>query len=101
MNTAATAPNARIALPPNSMRRLLTKIEAADYCGVCVATFDQICPVCPVALAAGRARLLRYDVTDLDAWIDQRKHPLQASSAENGDYWLGKLDSDDRARQRH
>jgi hypothetical protein len=47
--------------------RLLTKKEAAAYCGVSVPTFSKACPVTPAELYAG---LKRYDRRQLDAWID-------------------------------
>lgn len=53
--------------------RLLTRQEAANYCGISTTIFDQIAPVRPVALADGRARLIRYDIRDLNDWIDRRK----------------------------
>jgi hypothetical protein len=53
--------------------RLLTKADAAEYCRVSVPTFDRVCPVRPVELEPGNPRLLRYDVRDLDIWIDDMK----------------------------
>ncbi len=53
--------------------RLLKKAHAAAYCGISVSAFTRTCPVAPVSLApAGRQdeRLIRYDVRDLDRWID-------------------------------
>lgn len=49
--------------------RLLTKEEAASYCGVSPPVFSDRCPVAPVALGEG-ARLRRWDRAALDAWID-------------------------------
>lgn len=49
--------------------RLLTKNQAANYCGLSVATFSGVCPVKPIALGEG-VRMHRYDVRDIDKWID-------------------------------
>lgn len=52
--------------------RLLTKGQAAQYCGLCVSTFSGVCPVRPIALGEG-PRMHRYDVRDIDKWIDSFK----------------------------
>src|SRR4051794_35216470 len=49
--------------------RLLTRTQAAIYCGVSVPTFSAHCPVRPISLGPGR-RLERYDIHSLDRWID-------------------------------
>lgn len=49
--------------------RLLTRQEAAAYCGVSVPTFAVICPVKAIALGNGK-RLERFDRVSLDGWID-------------------------------
>lgn len=49
--------------------RLLTKTQAAAYCGLSPATFSVTCPVRPIALGEG-VRMHRYDVQKIDAWID-------------------------------
>lgn len=49
--------------------RLLTKTQAAAYCGVSIAVFDQRCPVKAVSIGEG-ARMLRWDIRALDQWID-------------------------------
>jgi hypothetical protein len=49
--------------------RLLTRQEAAAYCGVSVPTFDGICPVKAIALGNGK-RLERFDRISLDRWIN-------------------------------
>ena len=51
-------------------KRLLTRAEAAAYCGVSLTSFDNICPVRSLALGADR-RLERYDVQTLNEWIDR------------------------------
>ena len=65
-------------------KRMLTKAEAAHYCGRSVNTFEAECPVVRVRFANGQ---LRYDTHDLDAWLDQ----LKAGSAINADDILGRL----------
>jgi hypothetical protein len=49
--------------------RLLTRQQAAAYCGVSIPTFDGICPVKAIALGTGR-RLERFDRVSLDGWIN-------------------------------
>ncbi|MGA7329057.1 MAG: hypothetical protein WBX25_32360 [Rhodomicrobium sp.] len=51
---------------PNLPPRLLTKTQAAAYCGVCVSVFDEVCPVAAIFLAD---RIPRYDRFVLDEWI--------------------------------
>lgn len=60
--------------------RLLTKTQAASYCGLSPATFGGVCPVKPIALGDG-VRMHRYDVRDIDNWIDGFKAPVQSSLA--------------------
>lgn len=49
--------------------RLLTKSQAAAYCGLSPATFGTTCSVRPISLGDG-VRMQRYDVRDIDTWID-------------------------------
>ncbi len=49
--------------------RLLTREQAAAYCGISLPTFKGICPVRPIALGASK-RLERYDLRALEQWID-------------------------------
>lgn len=61
--------------------RLLTKEEAASYCGVSAPVFSDRCPVAPVALGEGKTR---YVLSDLDDWIDSlggRKNPKPSARA--------------------
>ena len=53
--------------------RLLTRRDAAVYCAVSVPTFDRICPISPFALVNGNSRLSRFDIRDIDQWIESRK----------------------------
>jgi hypothetical protein len=77
------------------------KGDAAAYLGISANTFDQVChDLRPVALAEGRTRLLRYDVVDLDAWIDRRKG-FPAPSHDDGEYWLERLGNVKRSGKPH
>ena len=78
--------------------RLLSRAEAAAYCGVSVPTFTLICPIPPVALGKGK-RLERYDIRSLDEWLDK----LGNDGASLNNDWLAKLDSknDRRSRERY
>jgi hypothetical protein len=84
MSPTETQRVASIALLPSVPRRLLTKAEAAAYLGICQNTFSAFCNVRSVSLADGRDRLVRYDVVDLDRWINQRK---SASNADDDRTW--------------
>jgi hypothetical protein len=72
--------------------RLLTRHQAAAYCGVSVPTFAGVCPIKAVALGNGK-RLERFDRIALDRWIDSL-----SSIQPVGKDWLSELEnSDDRA----
>ena len=49
---------------------MLSAREAADYCGVPVKKFPSVCRVMPVQLPGAD---LRYDMRDLDEWLDACK----------------------------
>jgi hypothetical protein len=51
-------------------KRMLTKTEAAQHCGRPVKRFEIECPCCPVRFPNGD---LRFDVQDLDQWINSLK----------------------------
>lgn len=51
-------------------KRMLTKAEAAHYCGMKVKHFEIDCPVRPVRVANHD---LRWDIRDLDEWLDGLK----------------------------
>jgi hypothetical protein len=73
--------------------RLLTRQQAAAYCGVSVPTFVGVCPIKAVALGRGK-RLERFDRISLDRWIDSLTSTQQPVSKD----WLSELgNSDDRA----
>lgn len=50
--------------------RMLDRREAANYCGLGFNEFASRCPVHPVALPGGK---LRWDVRDVDKWLDELK----------------------------
>ncbi|MEP4769648.1 MAG: hypothetical protein ABJY83_17215 [Roseibium sp.] len=50
--------------------RMLTKAEAAHYCRLPVKKFEILCPVAPLEFAGG---VKRWDVRDLDRWIESQK----------------------------
>jgi hypothetical protein len=70
--------------------RLLTRRQAAAYCGVSLPTFMGICPVRPIALGTSK-RLERYDLRALEQWIDT----LSGDKASCGRDWLATLDAKD------
>jgi len=63
--------------------RLLTEGEAAHYCRTLPRKFRARCPVRPVQMPDGD----RWDVLDLDAWIDA----LKAGRADDVNEIAGKL----------
>jgi hypothetical protein len=73
--------------------RLLTRRQAAEYCGVSVETFAVHCPVRPIAIGPGK-RLERFDVTALDRWIDLLNDRRTGSSRD----WLAALEDEDDGR---
>lgn len=48
-------------------KRMLTKVEAAHHCGRPIKHFEAECPVAPVKFQNGD---LRYDLHELDRWLD-------------------------------
>jgi hypothetical protein len=67
--------------------RLLTRGQAATYCGISAATLSAHCPVLPISLGPGK-RLERYDVYALNQWIDT----LGGVAASSGRDWLSALE---------
>jgi hypothetical protein len=51
-------------------KRMLDEKESAHHCGLPLAVFKRVCPVKPVKFPGGPER---YDVRDLDAWLDSLK----------------------------
>jgi hypothetical protein len=58
---------------------MLTKSEAAGHCGRSIKRFEIKCPVQSIRFANGD---VRWDVRDLDAWIDTLKAGFLDSNAE-------------------
>ena len=80
--------------------RLLDRSQAAAYCGISLAVFTARCPVRPLAMGHGK-RLERYDIRDLDEWIDRLG--TRSAASETVD-WLEKMDAPDgnaRSGKRH
>ena len=71
--------------------RLLDRSQAAAYCGISLTVFEARCPVRPLAMGQGK-RLERYDIRDLDDWIDRLG--ARGVSSEPVD-WLEKMDAPD------
>lgn len=68
--------------------RLLTRQQAAVYCGLSLTAFATHCPVRPVSLGPD-SRLLRFDIETLDRWIDN----LGSNPSAEVD-WLTRLTDD-------
>ncbi|MGA1831540.1 hypothetical protein [Rhizobium wenxiniae] len=71
--------NIRIVQP-----RMMSIKQAADYVGLPLRRFPRICTVQPVALPESEER---YDIRDLDRWIDQ----IKLGSADTDADILGRL----------
>jgi hypothetical protein len=80
------------------MRRLLNVSEAATYCGMGVGSFPVHCPVRPKRVRPG-LRGLRWDVCDLDKWIDSLSPDGEGSPA-SSDEWLERMDAPDQSPRR-
>lgn len=52
--------------------RLLNKAQAATYCGMSIGSFSENCRVMPIRVQPG-LRGLRYDIEDLNDWIERQK----------------------------
>lgn len=57
-------------------KRMLSKREAAEHCGRPIKRFEAECPSSPVRFPNGD---LRYDVRDLDQWLDKLKNNSEDS----------------------
>lgn len=51
-------------------KRMLSRAEAAQHCGRPVKRFEVECPVTPIRFPNGDPR---FDIRDLDAWLDGLK----------------------------
>ena len=66
-------------------KRMLTEKEAAHHCGRPVGRFKMECPCHPVAFPNGDRR---FDVKDLDGWLDSLK---AGNSNEDADAIVARL----------
>ncbi len=80
------------------IKRLLTASEAAEYCGMGAGSFTVHCPVRPKRARPGQ-RGLRWDVRDLDKWIDTLSPDGEGLPA-SSDEWLARLDAPDQSSRR-
>jgi len=80
----------------NVAPRLLNQTQAAAYCGVSPSIFRQACPVKPVLLLD---RIPRYDIRNLDAWIDSLGGSVASETADLVTVWQN--GGDDGASSRH
>jgi hypothetical protein len=60
-------------------KRMLTRSEAAHHCGRSLSRFKIECPVQPVLFPNGD---LRYDVQDLDSWLNSLKAGISDHDAD-------------------
>jgi len=52
--------------------RVLTRTQAARYCGMSPRVFERECPIPPLDCSGrGDRRLFRWDRRQLDQWIDR------------------------------
>jgi hypothetical protein len=65
-------------------RRMYTATEAAQYCGIPPKNFAHVTGIAPVSMPGGK---VRYDVRDLDVWIDT----IKMGTGDSDDDVLGRL----------
>ncbi len=54
--------------------RLVTRTEAARYCGLpSPQAFDRTCPVQAINIGSGEQPIWRYDLNEVDEWINACK----------------------------
>jgi hypothetical protein len=83
-------------LPIGMTPRLLSRVEAATYCGVSPPHFDEHIARMVPALKLGKRNL--WDVKALDRWLDQKSGLTEADRPI--DQWLALL-GDDETDQGH
>ena len=71
--------------------RLVYKKDAAFYCGIGVESFTANCPIAPIRVGPGM-RGLRYDLYDLDGWIDSLKQNSMSTGPNRN--WLDRVGND-------
>ena len=77
--------------------RLLTKNQAAAYCGLSPTVFIACCPVAPLVMqrradGSSNKRLERFDVRRLDKWLDALDDPAAAAVSLSPTEWLARMD---------
>ena len=80
------------------MQRLLSRSEAATYCGVSVQFFERICPISPLRLGES-ARTDRFDIQDLDKWLDRMKQGTQTLYSTEEDWGEACNAAEDQRRE--
>jgi hypothetical protein len=58
-------------------KRMLNRREAAEHCGRSPKRFEAECPINPIRFPNGD---FRYDVRDLDVWLDTIKNNSEDSA---------------------
>ena len=71
--------------------RLVYKKDAAFYCGIGVESFTANCPIAPIRVGLGM-RGLRYDLRDLDGWINSLKQNSMSTGPNRN--WLDRVGND-------
>jgi hypothetical protein len=61
-------------------KRMLTRAEGASYCGRPLKRFGVECPVRPIRFANDD---IRYDIQDLDGWLDSLKNGHEDTNVES------------------
>jgi predicted DNA-binding transcriptional regulator AlpA len=75
--------------------RLLTKRQAAQFCGMSIPSFDRFCDVRPIQYGK---RLKLYYSKDLTEWIERNRAVAASSDPES---LLERLGRGGRSRERH
>lgn len=70
--------------------RLASETVAAVYCAMSVRVFRRECPVRAINVGRESQPILRYDLNDLDDWINARKIGVVPSTAAD---WLERAGS--------
>ncbi|MDB5597418.1 MAG: hypothetical protein JWM36_4379 [Hyphomicrobiales bacterium] len=68
--------------------RLMTKAEAASYCGMSPGVFERTCPVIPVRFSE---RMVLFDVAKIDGWIDSLQQPKNRANRSVDD-WIDNME---------
>jgi hypothetical protein len=63
-----------------TIKRMLSKTEAGNYCGLQMKYFEIGCPVRPIRIAN---RELRWDMRELDIWLDRLKDSTEDETVDS------------------